>query len=60
MAAFDSVSKSLISTYPQDFLAFLLGHSQVQMLDMLNPEQPTVETQVMDSLLRVQINGEEA
>ena len=60
MAAFDSVSKSLISTYPQDFLAFLLGHSKVQMLDMLNPEQPTVETQVMDSLLRVQINGQEA
>ena len=60
MAAFDSVSKSLISTYPQDFLAFLLGHSQVQILDQLNPEQPTVETQVMDSLLRVQINGEEA
>ena len=60
MAAFDSVSKSLISTYPQDFLAFLLGHSKVQMLDMLNPEQTTVETQVMDSLLRVQINGQEA
>ena len=60
MAAFDSVSKSLISTYPHDFLAFLLGHSQVQMLDMLNPEQTTVETQVMDSLLRVQVNGQEA
>ena len=60
MAAFDSVSKSLISTYPQDFLAFLLGHSKVQMLDMLNPEQTTVEMQVMDSLLRVQIKGQEA
>ena len=60
MAAFDSVSKSLVSIYPQDFLAFLLGHSEVQMLDLLNTEQPTVEAQVMDSLLRVQINGQEA
>ena len=60
MAEFDSVSKSLLSTHPQSFLTFLLGHSQVQLLDMLNPEQPTVETQVMDSLLHVQIQGEEA
>ena len=60
MAEFDSVSKSLLSTHPQGFLTFLLGHSQVQLLDMLNLEQPTVETQVMDSLLRVQIQGEEA
>ena len=60
MAKFDSVSKSLLSTHPQGFLTFLLGHSEVQLLDMLNPEQPTVETQVMDSLMRVQIQGEEA
>ena len=30
------------------------------MLELLNPEQPTVETQVMGSLLRVRINGQEA
>ena len=59
MAEFDSVSKSLISTYPNGFLEFLLGHSEVQMLDLLNPEQPIVETQVMDSLLRVQLAEQE-
>ena len=60
MAEFDSVPKSLLSTYPQGFLAFLLGHSNGQWIETLNPEQPTVETQMMDSLLRVRIDGEEA
>ena len=30
------------------------------MLELLNPEQPIVKTQVMDSLLRVRINGQKA
>ena len=57
MAEFDSVSKSLISTYPDGFLEFLLGPPGGTVLEMLNPEQPT--TQIMDSLLRVQVGGRE-
>ena len=59
MAEFDSVAKSLISTYPEGFLAFLLGQPGGTVLEMLNTEQPTVETQIMDSLLRVQVGGRE-
>ena len=60
MAEFDSVSKSLLSAHPQGFLAFLLGHANAQWIETLNPEQPTVKTQMMDSLLRVRLDGEEA
>lgn len=60
MAEFDSVPKSLLSAHPQGFLAFLLGHSKGQWIETLNPEQPTVKTQMMDSLLRVRLDGEEA
>ena len=60
MAEFDSVPKSLLNAHPQGFLAFLLGHSTGQWIETLNPEQPTVKTQVMDSLLRVRLDGKEA
>ena len=60
MAEFDSVPKSLLNAHPQGFLAFLLGHATGQWLETLNPEQPTVKTQMMDSLLRVRLDGEEA
>ena len=60
MAEFDSVPKSLLSAHPQGFLAFLLGHSKGQWIETLNPEQPTVKTQMMDSLIRVRLDGEEA
>ena len=60
MAEFDSVPKSLLNAHPQGFLAFLLGHSTGQWLETLNPEQPTVKTQMMDSLLRVRLDGKEA
>ena len=56
MAEFDSVSKSLLNTHPQGFLAFLLGHANAQWIETLNPEQPTVKTQMMDSLLRVRLD----
>ncbi len=60
MAEFDSVPKSLLNAHPQGFLAFLLGHSTGQWIETLNPEQPTVKTQMMDSLLRVRLDGKEA
>ena len=60
MAEFDSVPKSLLSAHPQGFLAFLLGHANAEWIETLNPEQTTVKTQTMDSLLRVQLDGKEA
>ena len=60
MAEYDTISKHLIQTYPKDFIQFTLGHEDVEVLDILDAEQPTVETRHTDSLIRVHIAGKEA
>ncbi len=60
MAEYDTISKHLIQTYPKDFIQFTLGHEDVEVLDILDTEQPTVETRHTDSLIRVNIAGKEA
>ena len=60
MAEFDVISKALIQTYPQDFARFALAQDDVEVLEVLDTEQPTVETHRMDSLMRVHIDGTEA
>ena len=60
MAEYDTISKHLIQTYPDDFVRFTLQRDDVTACEVLNPEQPTVETRQTDSLIRAQIAGEEA
>ena len=60
MAEYDSVSKDLIQTYPKDFIRLTLEQEDVEVLDILDTEQNTVETRHTDSLIRVLIAGEEA
>ena len=60
MAEYDTISKHFIQKYPQDFIKFTLGREDVEVLDILDTEQPTTQTHHMDSLIRVQIAGEEA
>ena len=60
MAKYDTISKHLIQTYPKDFIRFTLGRDDVQVLDILDTEQNTVDTRHTDSLIRVHIAGEEA
>jgi len=60
MAEYDSVSKDLIQTYPKDFIRLTLEQDDVEILNVLNTEQSTVETRHMDSLIRVLIAGQEA
>ncbi len=60
MAEFDTIAKHLIHTYPHDFARFVLQQDEVEVIDVIDTEQPTVETHRTDSLIRVQINGEEA
>ena len=60
MAEFDAISKALIQTYPQDFARFALAQDDLEVLDVLDTEQPTVETHRMDSLIRVRLDGTEA
>ena len=60
MAEYDSVSKDLIQTYPKDFIRLTFEQDDVEVLDILDTEQNTVETRHTDSLIRVQIAGKEA
>ncbi len=60
MAEFDTIAKHLIHTYPQDFARFALQQDNVEVLDVVETEQTTIETHRTDSLIRVQINDEEA
>ena len=60
MAEFDTIAKHLIHTYPQDFARFTLQHDDLEVLDVIDTEQPTVEAHRTDSLIRVRIGGEEA
>lgn len=60
MAAFDSVSKHLVQTYPADIARFGLGREDVEVLDVLDVEQPTVEARAADSIIRARVGGVEA
>ena len=60
MAEYDTISKHLIQTYPDDFIRFTLGRADIEVLEVLETEQPTVEARRADSLIRVRIEGEDA
>ncbi len=60
MAEFDTISKHLIHTYPHDFARFALQHDDLEVLDVIDTEQPTVEAHRTDSLIRVRVGDEEA
>ena len=59
MANFDTISKYLVQTYPGDFARFTLGRDDVEVMELLDNEQPTPQTPRTDSTLRVRIGGEE-
>jgi hypothetical protein len=58
MGKYDTFSKHLIQTYPHDFLCFTLERNDVEFLDILDTEQPTVETHLTDSLISARIGTE--
>ena len=60
MAEFDTIAKHLIHTYPHDFARFALHQDDVEILGVVDTEQPTVEAHRTDSLIHVQVGGEEA
>ncbi|MYF93023.1 MAG: hypothetical protein F4184_13300 [Gemmatimonadetes bacterium] len=60
MAEFDTIAKHLIHTYPRDFACFALQQDDVEVIEVIDTEQPTVEAHRTDSLIRVQIDGGEA
>ena len=60
MAEFDTIAKHLIHTYPHDFARFALHQDDIEVIDVIDTEQPTVESHRTDSLIRVRVGGEEA
>ena len=60
MAEFDTIAKHLIHTYPRDFARFALHQDDIEVLDVIDTEQPTVEAHRADSLIRVHVGDEEA
>ena len=60
MAEFDTITKDLVHTWPRDFARLALRRDDLDVLDVLDTEQPTIEARRADSLIRVRIEGEEA
>ena len=61
MASFDTASKKQIERNPQDFvnLCFKFGLSDITVLEVVTPEQPTVEMHQADTLIKVLNDGQE-
>ncbi len=61
MASFDTASKKQIETNPQDFvnLCFKFGLTNITVLEVVTPEQPTVEMHQADTLIKVLREGQE-
>ena len=59
MADIDTISKYLIQHYPDQFARFTLERDDVEVIDVLSPEQPTMQARQADSFIRVRIGDEE-
>ena len=56
---FDIVAKDVIHAFPEDILGFLMPTSDIEFLEHLESEFTTVEARRMDSLIKVNLDGEE-
>ena len=61
IASFDTTSKKQIETNPKDFvdLCFRFEATDIKVLEIITPEQPTVEMHQADSLIKAIYNGQE-
>ena len=61
MAIFDTVTKEQARTHPMDFVNLCLefGQDDATFVEIITPEQPTVEMHQADIVIKVLLNGEE-
>ena len=61
MASFDTASKKQVETNPQDFvdLCFRFDTTDINVLEVITPEQPKVEMHQADILIKAQYEGKE-
>ena len=60
MADFDTISKTHAREHPMDFVNHCLDFNQddVTFVQLITPEQPTIEMHQADMLIEVELNGE--
>ncbi len=61
MAIFDTLTKTQAQTHPMDFVNYCLNFEgdDVTFVDLIVPEQPTVEMHQADIVIKVERNGQE-
>ena len=61
MAIFDTITKTQAQTHPMDFVKYCLNFEQddVTFVELITPEQPTVEMHQADIVIKVRLNGQE-
>ena len=61
MAIFDTVTKTQAQTHPMDFVNYCLNFEQddATFVELIVPEQPTVEMHQADMVIKVELNGKE-
>lgn len=57
---YDTVSKNVIQQNSEDWIRFGLGVSDVQVIQVLDTEQPTVKSNHADSFIHANVNGRNA
>ncbi len=55
---YDNAVKYVMLGYSQEFAEFMVGHSDIKVLETLETEQPTIKTHQNDSTLKVQLRNE--
>ena len=55
---YDSAVKYVMLEHSQEFAEFMVGHSNIKVLERLETEEPTVKAHQNDSTLKVQIGAE--
>ena len=55
---YDNASKYMMLEYSQEFAEFMVGRSDVTVLEKLETEEPTLKTHQSDSTLKVQLGNE--
>ncbi len=61
MAIFDTVTKEQAQTHPMDFVDIFLefGQDDAAFVEIITPEQPTVEMHQVDIVIKMLLNGKE-
>ncbi len=57
---YDNAAKYIMLEYSQEFAEFMIGHSDIIVLEKLETEEPTLKTHQNDSTLKVQFGNETA